>query len=290
MDRFGSVDVRPWVTTLSPDNLIFAFTGDGHIGPFSMPTATGMSLGYYPGGRYGTGTIRSYVPARVFVEEYARSHLKAANITNVQVVVRENHPDVARAYNGTVGATQSEAASIKCTGMYGNIPVIAYFIASTKATVQSGTGMWWVTLIAGEFCPADREMGGFQVAVHLLQSFHLNGAWQANSLANTKAVSNMVAQQSDAALKSISSRYWSQQAANEASWKNWDNNQAIQDHAADNFSNYIRGVENVADPTTGTQYQVSSGPSNFWINDQQGVIGGSNYQPGPDWRQLMSVP
>ncbi len=43
-------------------------------------------------------------------------------IINLQADMRV----VAEAVNGTVGATRSEASSIKFTGMYGNIPALLY--------------------------------------------------------------------------------------------------------------------------------------------------------------------
>ncbi|HEY9714895.1 MAG TPA: hypothetical protein V6C72_15610, partial [Chroococcales cyanobacterium] len=191
--------------------------------------------------------------------------------------------------NGSVGATRSEAASIKLTGMYKNIPAVAYFLASTKLTVQNGTGVWWVTLITGVVGPADREAGALQVVLRMIRGFQYTSDWKANSVANAGAVSRQVSAQSNAALQAISSSYWSRQAAQDASMNAYWNRQAVQDHAADNFSNYIRGVENVQDPNTGTTYQVQSGPSSFWMNGA-GNIAGSPYTPGADWHQLMSVP
>lgn len=47
-------------------------------------------------------------------------------ISNIQVVEEHDHPDVAAVMNRTVGATKSEAASIKVTGMYQNIPAVGY--------------------------------------------------------------------------------------------------------------------------------------------------------------------
>ncbi len=41
--------------------------------------------------------------------------------------------------------------------MYGDIPAVAYYLAVTKATVASGTGMWWVTKVAGSVGPAQRD-------------------------------------------------------------------------------------------------------------------------------------
>jgi hypothetical protein len=84
--------------------------------------------------------------------------------------------------------------------------------------------------------------------------------------------------------------YWSQQAANDRLHQAYWDRQASQDRAANNFSNAIRGVENVQDPNTGTKYQVEYGPRYHWIDNQGNYTNSEYSSPGPEWRQLMSVP
>lgn len=289
LTRASSIDARPWVKATSPDNLMVAFIGDDKIPPYSMPTATGMQLGFGVGAKYGGGEVRNYVPARRYVEQYVRNSLKSF-ISDIQVVEANDHPDIAAAINGTVGATKSEAASIKFTGMYRGIPAVGYYLASTKATVAYGTGMWWVSLLAGELSPADRSQGGLSVILHMMQTFKMDPVWKGQSVANAGEVSRQYTAQSQAVSNSIMSRYWSQQAANDANHAAYWGRQAVQDHAANNFSDYIRGTQTVQDPSTGSQYKVNYGPQYHWI-DNSGNVAGTNYSaPGADWRQLMNVP
>ncbi len=290
LTRYGALDVRPWVKAVSPDNLVTAFIGDGKISPCTMPTGTLSALGFRVGSNYNGTLIQPYMPARQFAETYAKMNLKPF-LSNIQVVEEHDHPDVAAAVNGTVGATRSEAASIKLTGMYGDIPAVAYYLAVTKATVASGTGMWWVTKVAGSVGPAQREDECLGVILHMLQSFEVNPAWASNSLRNTTAVSQHYRQVSQQVSQSISNRYWSQQAHNDRMNQSYWSRQASQDRAANNFSNYIRGVENVQDPSTGTQYQVQYGPQYHYIDPGSNYITGSDHgAPSPEWRQLISVP
>jgi hypothetical protein len=289
MYRPVSIDARPWVKVASPDNLIEAFIGDSKIPPFSMPTAMGMRLGYRVGSKYGGGEVRPYIPAHKYVELYARSHLQKV-VSDLQIVESHEHPDIALAYNGTVGASQSEATSIKLTGMIRGMPVVGYYLAATKATVGYGAGMWWVSLIAGELSPADRAQGGLSVIAHMLQTFQYNSSWKNQSVANAGEVSRQYTIASQAVSKSIVDRYWSQQAANEANHAAYWGRQAVQDHAAENFSDYIRGTETVRDPDTGNKYKVDYGPQYHYINPGGSVVGTNDSAPGPEWRQLMAVP
>jgi hypothetical protein len=287
--RPQSIDARPWVKCVSPDNLMVAFFGDASIPPYSVPSAISYQMGYGIGSRYGGGEVRPYVPANRFVEQYARKAMKK-DFKDVRVVEQHEHPEVASYFNGSVGATRSEASSIKVNAMYGNIPAVGYFLASTKETVQSGAGMWWVTIVAGVLCPADRQDGGLSVILHMIQTFRYNDAWKGQSVANAGQVSRNFTAASQAAGQALVNRYWSQQAANDANHAAYWGRQAVQDHAADNFSDYIRGQQTVQDPNSGKQYKVDYGP-NYHYMDQSGNIVGTQYgAPDAGWHQLLAVP
>jgi len=129
------------------------------------------------------------------------------------------------------------------------------------------------------------------VILHMLKTFHMNPEWQSQATNTAGAVSRQYTEASQQASNAISKNYWNQQAANESIHQSYWNRQASQDRAANNFSNYIRGQENVVDPQTGTKYQVEYGPQYHWINPTSDVVTGTQYSgPGPEWRQLLSVP
>ena len=289
LTRASAIDCRPWVRVTSPDNLVTAFIGDGKIAPATMPTPLLTSLGYGPGRFYGGGQVLSYIPARKFAEKYANLTLKPYT-KDLRVIDEANHPDIAQAVNGTVGATRSECASIKLQCTIKNIPAIGYYLAATKASVQANSGMWWCTYIAGEICPADREAAGLSVLAHMMQTFQLDPTWRQQSLQTTAAVSSNYRAAANAMSKSITDRYWSQQAFNDRMNQSYWNRQAVQDHAANNFSDYMRNQQTVADPQTGTQYKVDGNPAQHWIDPGGNIMGTTGASPGAEWRQLNNVP
>lgn len=288
MTRVSAIDVRPWIRVTSPDKLISAFVGDGAISPSTMPTAQLTSLGFPVGSKYMTGLILPYIPARQFAEKYAFLKLKP-HVQDLQVVQEGYHPDVAQIVNGN-NSTRSDCASIKLTCTAGSLPAVAYYIAATRANVTSGTGMWWVTLLAGEISPAQLEPVGLQVLIHMLQSFQYDSQWYSQSQQTTAAVSQNYRANANIISKSISDRYWSQQAFNDRMNQSYWKNQAVRDNAANNFSDYMRGQENVTDPQTGNVYKVPQA-AQHWIDPGGNITGGDNtFAPGPDWRQLQTGP
>lgn len=298
--RPRAIDARPWVKTSSPDGRITAFIGDAKFPPYTMPNAQLTMLGFPEGSDYQGTMVKSYIPARRFAEMYARANLKG--VDDLRVVEEHAHPDLAREINGTVGASKSEAASIKLTGNYQGKPGVAYYLACTKATIGYGTGMWWISLLAGEVSSAECDQEGLAVIRHMLSTFKYDPQWKANSVATAGEVSRQYTAASQAASRAITQNYWAQQAANErihsAYWSRqaandrsnaayWDR-QASQDASADNFSNYIRGVENVTDTATGSTYQVEYGPRYHWLDPSGNYYTGTDHSaPAPDWRQLM---
>jgi len=288
MSRASAIDCRPWVKVTSPDNLMCVFIGDDSIRPSTMPTSTLSALGFRVGSPYNGTQVLPYIPARKFLDKYV--NLKLGSIlSNLQVVSEGQHPDIALAVNGTVGATRSECASIKITADYGNIPASGYYIAATKATVQSGTGMWWVTYIAGSIGPADQDAVGLSVLLHMMQTFQMNLEWQQRAQQTTAAVSRNYRASANAMSKSIMDRYWSQQAANERFNQGYWTRQASQDRAANNFSDYMRDQQTVSDLHTGERYKVDQA-NEHWIDPAGNITGTeSGGQPGPYWRQLDNV-
>ncbi len=279
MVRPIAVDARPWAKTVSPDSSITAFVGDPQIGPCTIPSALNYKLGARQGmtttSAYGLKTVYlNYQTAPVFLKKYGHMVLSrfATDIAEQGV---EEYPELARSYN--TNCTASSAASMKFTARYKGVPVVAYFLASTKSLVAYGTGMWWVTLLGGVVTSAENEAPGVEVFLHMLKSFQYNSQWSSNAIKAAGETSNIVTNASNSIFNTISNSYWARQA--------------VQDRAARNFSNYIRGTQDLQDPQTGSVYNVEYGPKYHWINSGGTVFGtDSTETPGVDWRLMTEVP
>lgn len=290
LTRASAIDVRPWVRTIAPDASVCAFIGDGSICPATVPTATLYATGFRPGSKYMGGLVLNYIPARKFLDKYLAMKLKS-QMPDMQIVREAYHPDIALSVNGPlgVGNSRSDCASIKVVGTAHGIPVVGYYICCTKLSVMAGTGMWWVTYLAGEVSTAQAENAGLAVLTHMVQTSQVDPNWRGNQQNTTWQVSQNYRASANAISKMITDRYWSQQAANDSFNQAYWNRQASQDHAANNFSDYMRGQQTVADPTTGTQYQVQQA-NEHWINPMGEIMGTTGGAPDTDWRQLNNVP
>lgn len=279
MVRPIAIDARPWVKSVSPDDTVTAFLGDPQIGPCSIPSALNYKLGARLGQTtttsYGLKTVwLNYQTAPVFLKKYGHMILTKF-ATDIQEQGVEEHPDIARVMNKN--CTASSAASIKFTANYNGVPVVAYFLGSTKSLVAYGTGMWWVTLLGGVVTTAENESAGVEVFLHMLRSFQYNQQWSSNAIKAAGDTSRIVTDTSNSVFNTISNSYWARQA--------------VQDRAHRNFSNYIRGTQDLQDPQTGNVYNVEYGPKYHWIDSGGTVFGtDSTETPGVDWRLMTEVP
>lgn len=97
----------------------------------------------------------------------------------------------------------------------------------------------------------------------IMASFHLNPVWG-------KAISDMFVNISNIQAKGAMdrSRIWSNamNEIGETQYQSWQNSQDSQDRIAQNWSQYLRGVETYIDPNTNTSIELSSGYKQAWTD------------------------
>ncbi len=97
----------------------------------------------------------------------------------------------------------------------------------------------------------------------IMASFHLNPVWG-------KAISDMFVNISNIQAKGAMdrSRIWSNamNEIGETQYQSWQNSQDSQDRIAQNWSQYMRGVETYIDPNTNTSVELSSGYNQAWTD------------------------
>jgi hypothetical protein len=67
----------------------------------------------------------------------------------------------------------------------------------------------------------------------------------------------------------------------------WERRQAAQDRAAENFTDYVRGVERFTDPHAGTEVELPSGYGYAWANDlgEYVITASPSYNPNLESNQ-----
>lgn len=278
MEQPMAVDTRAWVRAVSPDQQIIILLGDATIPSYTNPTMQLTSLGFPPGSKYSPGygfnTIVSYyVPAHKYVPNYGRRNLKKLSIKNIQLLGIKNHPNLARQLNQGFNTRTYSAVTCKFSGIANGKPVSAFFLGSTRKE----EGLWYATLLNTIVSQANREDEAMRVYLHMYKSFQMNPNWQQGQLNLTKHFSRRMFQT------------W--RDINQIMRDSYNYRSAIQDKGHRQTVNALRGTQDMVDPSTGTVYNVESGPNYHWINNDGYTTVGSNQllYPGANWSRLVNV-
>ena len=200
------------------------------------------------------------------------------DVRDLRIVSEENLPDLAKELGA--GAAQSgvstaaAGARVRVEYTRGGTPVeedIYAVVESVSFPIQSMYGIttntnWYVDYIFSFKAPKgtlDSQAKTFQT---IARSFRINPRWfskynqlveqliqaQIRQIHNVGELSRIIARTSD--------------EISDISMQAYNNRQKVNDRIADNFSRYIRGVDDYYDPVAEKQVDLPSGYDNAWTN------------------------
>jgi hypothetical protein len=287
--RKAPVDIRSQVVASSPDNQVHLRLGDADLPAFTLPTALLAQGGFREGAWYSPGygvnmQVLRYLGGEQFAAHWVNTRV-APSCGGLQVVSTRPLPQTVQALNEIMArygtpyvAQRLHAGDVAYRCQQGAAPMLGYLFASTIVTATAdGAGTWSVDQLQGYHAAAARAAEAESLLARMVGSFQLNPAWVQMQQNITRNVSGIVADTNAHISRVISEGYWSRQST--------------LDELSRRRSNQILGVEDVRDPVTGRELQVSSGSNYYWI-DPRGNIAGTNVDQRPklDFRELIRLP
>jgi hypothetical protein len=299
--RLTASDVRMGVTVVSPDGGVRVEIGDSSIGSYIEPSQMLAFAGLHEGQYYsvGDGTrfeIRRYMSGQQFARAYAvafgRQQCPGLNIesNNNRTDIAAQYLPSARANGAPYARLTAGDVTVTCT-MHG-APARGYLIAATVYPAPGQSGIWYVYRLYGYVAPPDRQQEGSTAAQQAMQSWHINPTWQAQEsqiAAGAVQADNLRSQQIQSrALQAIQE---DQRQINETIVKGYEQRSQVYNEISRKRENAILGTLDVVDPDSGARYKVSNYSDYHWMNNS-GLITGNNTgtSPGPDWRELITLP
>jgi hypothetical protein len=299
--RLSAIDVRTGVLISSPDNRIRIVLGDSNIPGYISPSQMLAAAGLREGGIYGLGDgtrleIRRYVSGQAYARLYAQV-LAQKQCSSLQVASNNERRDLAETF---LQAARAEGvpnpqitagdASFTCTLSGGQVK--GSMVAATIVPFSGPAPMWSVYRLYGYIAAPGSEPVAERVVARALDSLKVSPAWQAQQkqiAGNAVAADNQRSQQIQS--RALAAIREDQQAINNTIVKGYEERSKVYDEVARRRENAILGTLDVVDPESGTRYKVSNYSDYHWMNNS-GVIGGNNTgtSPGPDWRELITLP
>jgi hypothetical protein len=299
--RLSATDIRYALTMASPDGQVRANIGDSNIGLFTQPTQM-LALGGLREGQYqglGDGSkieIRRYISGQQFARSYVEN-VVSRQCSGLRVDSNNVRQDLASTFSQEArsegaGSAQITAGDVSFTCSLNGSSVQGKYVAGTAILAPDQSPLWVVYRLYGYLAPAARQGDGEKVITQAVQSWKFNPQWEAQQ----RGVADAALQQDNQRSQQIQSRARQaiaddQGETSEIITKGYEDRQKVYDEISRKRENSILGTMDVVDPETGAQYKVSNfGDYHYMSNDGYIISTNSAYSPGPDLRDLVTLP
>lgn len=249
------------------------FILDPYVPIYATPNAVLDFAGFTEGSQYDpSGGIAQPMVVRRYASasSFASSLLNTSGITASNVAVVER-PDLLQTVNPLV--SQQSAAEMSFNYNTGGQKMRAVLLVRTALIELSGTGTWYASVME-YYSPEDMMNETELLALHMQKSFKVDPAWAAREQAEVRKRLGILSQNQQDISEIISSTFEMRSRTMDELNQEWDN--------------YILGVEDVYDPTSGEHYVVGSGSNYYWA-DAQGHVYGTDTAESPLPRENLRL-
>ena len=280
------------VEMTSPDEKVYAFSGDPTLPLFKTITQMERQLGMVEGSRNGEAILLSYQTAEQFLPDYLQRRFRG-RCGSLKIASLTNQADLAATANAALAASTAPGAfqradvalaTFSCgSDLVGAVQMATYIGGSLPQFGVEGFGLWQVSGVAGFIAPKDRAAEGAEAIIAMLTSRKVDPKW---ARGNQEMVAQVNAISRDAANKL---------SAQIASWSpspSPTSTGSSSDDLSRRWQNSTMDQTDVVDQATGKSYKVDSGASYYWIDPQGAAIVGTNSpaQPTVDFSLMTQLP
>jgi hypothetical protein len=286
MYRFGYFDVRWMMDARSLDGNVIIRVDDPDIPPYVLPGPHSGPAGH-PAVREGLYqmVVDNYRQAQAYAETYARNRFKSTctSITRRQSDWTLTLP---QAWQNEAGARSTEA-SVAYDCATSNGPRIVNVYARTS--IHGNDGLWMVDPIISIIAkPEDLNLAQ-QMTQHMINSWQETPRWKQHQEEMTQMGRDQIKRDFGQFMQQMQVYHQQREAAMNQQVSQFESRQQAQAAQVSSWGNTLTGLTNVYDPSTGTQFQVFSGPKSNYYVDGLGDKVNSNVSPGPGFHQVLDM-
>jgi len=270
--RPSSLLTQAKVELTSPDQQVYAYLGDA----FPWFIEPNQFLG--PGQTYrdpmgGSSPVWYYLPGGAFLTQY----LLPQRWGQFQLEEERARPEfVEQLTRLAMGMNRFDAGEVRYSFTRNGTPCEGAAVCITQAFQSGSFATWQVYRLALTEAPQGRLAEGEAAIGQMVAGFQFNPTWLQGEAMKAGANSKTLAEMAAAVSNSVSSAFQYQQRTYDTAF------------AAD--ADARRGIERLADPLSGQNYEVSSGSRFYWVDPQGTVVGTeTDSVPHIDFRRLLGV-
>jgi hypothetical protein len=286
MYRFGYFDVRWMMDVRSLSGDIIIRIDDPNVPPYVLPGPHTGPAGQ-PAVRQGLYqmVVDNYRDAHTYAQAYAR-HRFSSTCRTVTPRASEWTPDIPAAWS-PIPADRSTQASLAYDCATSNGPRVVSVYA--RDSIYGKDGLWTVDPIISIIAKPEELALAQRMTQHMIDSWRENPQWKHYQDQMTQVGQNQIRAQYSQFMQQMQTYHQQRETAMNQQVSQFEARQNAQAAQVSSFGNILTGVTNVNDPSTGTQFQMFSGPkSNYYVNGN-GVKVNSNVNPGFGFHQVYDV-
>jgi hypothetical protein len=299
--RLTATDIRNGVTMVSPDGQIRVVVGDSNLGAFTEPNQmlayAGLREGQYQ--MLGDGTnleIRRYFSGQQFARAYVQSYVQR-QCSGPQIESNNARPDLGpiflrAAHSEGMANPQLTVGDITFSCNLNGASVQGTFVVATIVPFPGQAQLWSVYRLYGYLASPERQRDAQEICQRAVQSWKINPEWQARE----RQIANAAVQQDNLRSQQIRARAMAaiqddQRHISDTIVKGYEQRSKVYDEISRRQENAILGTVDVVDPETGKQYKIENYSDYHWMNNERTIAGNNTgTSPGPDWRELVTLP
>ncbi len=286
MYRFGYFDVRWMMDVRSLNGNVIIRIDDPSVPPYVLPGPHSGPAGH-AAIRQGMFqmVVDNYREAQQYAESYAKRRF-GSSCSSMTERASDWTPALPQAWRDQQGVKTTEASiAYDCATTDGPRVVNVY----ARDTVVGNEGLWVVDPIISIIAkPGDLALAQ-QMTQHMINSWQETPRWKDYQAQMTQMGLEQIKADFGRFMQQMQVYHQQREAAMNQQVSQFEARQQKQADQVSSWGNTLTGLTNLYDQSTGTQFQVFSGPkSNYYVNGLGDKIN-SNIDPGNGFHQVQNL-
>ncbi len=286
MYRFGYFDVRWMMDVRSLNGSVIIRIDDPNVPPYVLPGPHSGPAGH-AAIRQGMFqmVVDNYHEARPYAESYAKRRF-GSSCSSMTERASDWTPTLPQSWQDQQGQKTTEASiAYDCATTDGPRVVNVY----ARDTIVGNEGLWVVDPIISIIAkPGDLALAQ-QMTQHMIESWQETPRWKDYQAQMTQMGLQQIKADFGRFMQQMQVYHQQREAAMNQQVSQFEARQNAQASQVSSWGNTLTGLTNLYDPSTGTQFQVFSGPKSNYYMDGLGDKVNSNLNPGNGFHQVENM-
>jgi len=286
MYRFGYFDVRWMMDVRSLNGNVMIRIDDPNVPPYVLPGPHSGPAGH-PAVRQGMYqmVVDNYREAQAYAESYAKRRF-GSTCTSMTPRASDWTPTMPTAWRDPAQRRSTEASiAYDCATSDGPRIVNVY----ARDSIIGTEGLWVVDPIISIISKPGDVAQAHQMTQHMIDSWAETPEWKDYQAKMTQMGLQQIRADFGRFMQQMQAYHQQRESAMNQQVSQFEARQNAQAAQVSSWGNILTGLTNVSDPTTGTQFQVFSGPKANYYKDGLGNTVNSNVSPGSNFHQVYDV-